>query len=314
MAVERELYFTDFENATPGDDQLHGFDNWVGAPTGSGSHGIISEAEHLVEGLDNVAFIGFGTPTGLGTTTVTILRQVAHDPITSGEPIVRFTAVVGINDSTNSALPGLEPPRDHFFVTIINSAGSRLASLDFNNTETGFGLWRGDGIDSHDTTEAFVRNEIHILFAEIDFANNTWTVELDGFPIFIDAQLTAKTEVSSDLGAVGIVWQRDSLLWGNNWMLLDDWTLSADTIKLVIPENPFDVKSVALDPTNQPVITWNGQPGFTYQISYSENAIDWFSDLPASFFTPTQTSAISYTDTTNTGEAQRLYRVTRTPG
>ncbi len=308
-AVERELYFTDFEEAPVGDDQLVGFDSWNGNSTGRGAHGIDAEA---VQGLGQSAFIGFGNP-GFAATSVTVLRPVSHDPTGTGEPIVRLIAALGVNDSSNAPIPGAEPLRDQFFVSFFDGAGQRLASLDFNNTEVAFGLWRDDGVETHDTTEEFIRGEVQLLVAEIDFENNTWTVELDGFPIFRDAEFTARADVAMTLGAAGIVWQRGGLTWGNNWMLFDDWTVTADTVKAVIPEDPFVLRGVERDAQNCVVLTWKAQPGFSYQVEYSDDGATWKSDLPDSTKTETSEIDTSFTDPDSAAMPTRLYRVVRNP-
>ena len=82
--AERELYFTDFEDAPSCDDELVGYDDWNGTSNGRGAHGIEPEA---VEGLGQSAFIGYNSPGG-NTDTVTVLRQIRHDPDRTGEHIV----------------------------------------------------------------------------------------------------------------------------------------------------------------------------------------------------------------------------------
>ena len=305
-AVEREIYFTDFEDAPVGDDQLVGFDGWNGTPTGRGSHGI---DEAAVEGLGHSAFIGFNPPGG--SAPARVLRGVSHNPVAGGEPIVRLAAVIGVNDSDNSPFPGQEPPRDLFFISFFNASGTTLASLTYNNTEAAFGLWRDDGVDTFDTDEEFIRGEAQLLLVEIDYPNNTWTVELDGFPIFRDAPFTALTGVDMNLGGVAIVWQRSSFQWGNNWMLFDDWSVLVDTIKSVIPEDPFKVISIALDPSNCAVLTWKAQPGFSYRVEYSDDMINWLSDLPDSTKIESTEKDVSYTDTSSAGLSRRFYRVVR---
>ena len=52
-AAQREIYFTDFEDARAGDDELAGYDDWNGNPKNRGCHGIDSEA---VPGLGQECF------------------------------------------------------------------------------------------------------------------------------------------------------------------------------------------------------------------------------------------------------------------
>lgn len=302
--AERELYFTDFEDAPSGDDELVGYDDWNGTSNGRGAHGIEPEA---VEGLGQSAFIGYNSPGG-NTDTVTVLRQIRHDPDRTGEHIVRLEAVVGINDSDEG---NDDPQRDSFFISFFNSNGTNLASLTYNNTETSFGLWREDGRDKYDTGEEFIRNEVQILAAEVDFKNNTWSVDLSGFQIFEDAPFT-KRNTRLDLGGIAIVWQRTSNSgWGNNWMLFDDWAVYADTKKLTITEDPFKIRSIIRQPNGKNTISWKMQPGFNYQVQYSDNLSAWKSNLPGSLLSTEEEQITNFTDNSNTVKRTRQYRVYR---
>jgi hypothetical protein len=304
VLAERELYFTDFENAPSGDNELVGYDGWSGTSNGRGSHGIEPEA---VQGLGQSAFIGYNSPGG-NTDTVTVLRQIRHNPDSTGEHIVRLETVVGINDSDG---PGNDPRRDSFFISFFNSNGTNLASLTYNNTETSFGLWREDGRDKYDTGEEFIRNEIQILAAEVDFKNNTWSVDLSGFQIFEDAPFTARN-TKLDLGGIAIVWQRTSNSgWGNNWMLFDDWTVYADTKKLTLAENPFKIRSITRQPNGKNTISWKMQPGFNYQIEYSDDLRIWKSNLPGSLLSSDEEQITNFTDNPNSINRTRQYRVYR---
>ncbi len=305
-AAQREIYFTDFEDAVPGNDNLVGYDNWNGSPKGRGSHGIDAEA---VPGLGQSAFIGYASPGG-NTNSAIVLRPILHDPVASGEPIIRLVAAIGLNDSDNNN----NPQRNSFFITFLNSSGTPLASLNYNNTEAGFGLWRDDGIETHDTGEEFIRNEVQLLVAEIDFANNTWSVDLDGFQIFRDQPFTVKNGEDLDLGGTAISWQRGSgNNWGNNWMLFDDWTVYADTSKLTIPEENFKINSITQTAGGDITLQWKSRPGFRYQVEYSNDLLTWQSDLPNSLIEEPVETETGYTDTTTTQSPERAYRITRTP-
>ena len=304
-AAERELYFTDFEDAPVGDDELVGYDNWNGTSNGRGSHGIEGAA---VEGLGKSAFIGYNSP-GRNADTVYVLRSINHNADTSGEPFIRLEAVVGINDSEN---PSANPNRDSFFVTFFNASGAALASLTYNNTETSFGLWREDGRDTFDTGEEFIRNEVQILVIEIDLINNLWSVDLDGFQIFREERFTARN-INRELGGVAFQWQRTSGSdWGTNWLLFDDLALYASTTKLVIAENPFKIKSITKNTNGSRELSWKIQPGFSYQVQYSDDLREWKSDLLDSKFSGNEEKTINFTDNSTPLNNKRYYRIVRT--
>ncbi|MCP4846799.1 MAG: hypothetical protein GY899_02495 [Verrucomicrobiaceae bacterium] len=307
-AAQVEIYFTDFEDAPSGDDQLVGYDDWNGNPTNRGCHGIDSEA---VPGLGKSAFIGYNSP-GNSSTSAVVLRSIPHDPVATGRPIIRLVAAIGLNDSDDESPLGDDPDRDSFFIAFFNSAGQRLASLNYNNTEDAFGLWRDDGIDTFDTEEEFIRNEVQILVAEIDFLSNTWSVDLGGFQIFRDQPFTAKTGVDMDLGGTAITWQRSlGSNWGNNWMLFDYWTVYADTSKLAISEDNFHINSITRSGAGNITLEWKSQPGFLYQVEYSDDMINWKSDLPNSLIEEPVNRETSYTDITTAQARVRGYRITR---
>ncbi len=307
-AAQREIYFTDFEDAQAGDDNLAGYDNWNASPINRGSHGIDSEA---VPGLGKSAFIGYNSP-GNSRTSAIVLRSIPHDPLTTGEPIIRLVAAVGLNDSENDSPFGGDPARNNFFITFFNSSGQTLASLNYNNTEEAFGLWRDDGINTYDTEEEFIRNEVQILVIEIDLVGNTWSVDLGGFQIFRDQPFTAKNGVDIDLGGTAITWQRNQgNSWGNNWMLFDDWAVYADTSKLVIAEKNLSINSVNRSANGNVTIRWNAQPGFLYQVEYSDDMQNWQSNLPDSLVEESSAQETSYTDNTTDQSRLRGYRIKR---
>lgn len=303
IAAEREIYFTDFEDAPVGDGELIGYDNWVGSSVSGGWHGIDEEA---VQGLGQSAFVGFNPPGGFGTSSVFAGRLISHDPVTTGERYLRLTAVIGISDTSGGAA------RNLFYIDFANSSLERLASLNYNNTETAFGLWRDDGVDIFDTGEEFIRDELQLLFIDIDLVGNTWSVELGGFPVFRDQPFTAKP-AARDLGAVFFTWQRGGIFpWGNNWMFIDDFSVTVDSVATVIPEEPFKLISVGRDGSNDVVLTWRAQPGFDYQVEYSDDMATWRTDLPDSLKSEPVEVETSYTDLSASSAPNRIYRVVRT--
>jgi hypothetical protein len=310
-AAQREIYFSDFEDAQPGDDNLAGFDNWNGSPRNRGCHGIDSEA---APGLGKSAFIGYNSP-GNSRTSAVVLRSIPHDPLTTGEPVIRLVAAIGLNDSDNDSPFGGDPDRNSFFIAFFNSSGQTLASLNYNNTEEAFGLWRDDGINTYDTEEEFIRNEVQLLVVEIDLAANTWSVDLDGFQIFRDQPFTAKDDVDIDLGGTAITWQRSQgNNWGNNWMLFDDWTVYADTSKLAIAEENLKINAITRSANGNVTIRWKAQPGFRYQVEYSDDMQSWQSDLPDSLIETPAEQETGYTDN-STGQSRiRGYRIKRFSG
>ena len=91
VLAERELYFTDFEDAPSGDNELVGYDGWNGTSNGRGSHGIEPEA---VQGLGQSAFIGYNSPgimDGIGISPSNLTRMMEN-----------FPQMIGIKDASHN--------------------------------------------------------------------------------------------------------------------------------------------------------------------------------------------------------------------
>ena len=295
-----ELYSTGFENFAPGPDQLVGTDGWLGNGTGLGVHGI---DDSILGPLGNSAFLGGVQPASRFTT---VFRTVDYDPVQEAHPIVEFEALIGIQDSSNFR-------RDDFFITFYNIEGDFLAALNFNNTVASFGLWRLDGVSAIDTGDIFFRNEVMVLAISVNFAANEWSVVLDDIPVFENARFHASSR-TLDLGSVAAEWLLSAPAveaFGDNWMLFDEWSISAFPVEL--EEAPFFVCNIETDSEMRPVLTWQGEPGFTYQISYSADLVTWLTDLPGSNIDSGITHVpLTYIDDT-VPPGRRYYRVIRTP-
>ncbi len=289
------LYATEFEEFNAGPDQWAGTNGWLGTSTGLGVHGIDRD---IVPGLDQTAYVGFHTPNAL---IVTVFRPVLVHPLTNGLPIVEFEALLGIQDSTNGY-------RDSFFFTFYNSLGNLLAAIRFDNSTLTYGIWRLDGTSQVDTGVDFVRSELHLLFASIDFARNVWSADLDGIPLFTKAPFNATTQ-ALDLGYVAAEWQLTAASTnqhGDNWMLVADWTVRA------LPDSgtPFHLESAGVASNGLPSMTWTGTYGFDYAVEYSPDLRQWTNGLPNGTFTNVAASApLTFTDEAPaTGRHYRLRR------
>ncbi len=295
-----ELYRTDFENFPVGDDMWVGTDDWLGNSPGVGAHGIDQDVIPS-GGLGKTAFIGFRQPT---STFVFVAKPINYDPGPADLPVVEVETLMGIEDSTIG-----NPNRDSFFVSVWNGAGNYLAGVRFSNNPNSYGIWRNDGTATEeDTGVVFVRGELNLLFLRIDLANNRWSAEIGGVPLFDNAPFTA-TANPVDFGYLSYEWQLTASSpagYGDNWMLV------ADTIVRSAPRpiEPFRITSITLtgDDAN---ITWPGQNGFDYLVEYSEDLLHWFGDLPGASFPGIATDQVlSFTDPSAT--PARYYRVART--
>jgi hypothetical protein len=124
-----------------------------------------------------------------------------------GNPLIEVPSLFGVEDSTVFT----NYRRDDFFYRFYNLGGALPAVLRISNTETDHGYWRRDGDlqaggTETGTGEEFVRGELHNLNALIDLANNTWTILIDGIPIFEKVTFNG-TNQSRTLGPVTMEWQ-----------------------------------------------------------------------------------------------------------
>jgi len=298
------LYFTDFENFTPGAGNWVGTDGWQGFGAGpSGPEELAPQGidEKIVSVVGQTAYLGFEPPIG---TFVSVFRNMHHDPVASGTDRIQFEALVGIEDSTNGK-------RDSFFCSFYNMGGDFLAGIRFSNELATFGIWRMNGVSDIDTTLTFIPGETHLLFADIDLQDNRWSAELDGIPLFRDVVFNATSKVRT-LGPVAAEWQlasADPANYGDNWMLVADWSVWA----IPFGEAEFEVDTLGLSEHGQPMLTFTGEVGWDYQVEYSDDMASWLDDLPGSFFTGLKEPAqLSFTDTTTGRSLEgRYYRVVR---
>lgn len=287
------LYETDFSNFNVGEDQLAGTDGWMGTNIGEGVHGIDNE---IVAGIGNSAFLGFNPPT---TDLVSIYRPNDPDLLAStGTSTIEFNVVFGISDSFNDNY-------DRFYFSIYDPMGDYLAALVFDNTTEDFGIWVDDGAEQTYTGELFFTDVTYELTIIANFSENSWSAYLDAIPIFIDQSLTIITDTPA-FGDVSVEWEiADSGNPGDNWILLDDWTIEAITT----PATSDPISETISHSSESVTITWQGSAGVAYQIEYSPDLQQWNDDLPDSLISAgTASGTLSFTDRPG-NEPGRYYRV-----
>ena len=301
------LYFTDFDEFPEGDNKWHDFEGWQASDRSSGAQAIVAD---LLDGaLGNTATLGFNRPNRALTT---VAKSINYDPVGSGNPLIAFNLLFGIEDSTDFT----NYRRDDFFVTFYNNLGAPLASIRISNTDTDYGFWYRNGspqaedYEEIDTGLDFVQGELHELTGTIDFESNRWSAEIDGLPLFTDAVFNG-TSQSLYLGFVAIEWQvaqgsaRD---YGDNFLLLSD--LRIETVE--DPPPPVVISSVIRDTNGDIQVSWQAVPGFNYTVEYSDNLVTWQDDLPGSSFSSAPTmQSLLFTDSTGL-QTGRYYRIRQT--
>lgn len=317
MAHADDLYFTDFEEfpepEPDGDNLWAGTDGWISNDTSSGAQGIVKD---FVGGLGKTAYLGFERP---NATFTTVARPINYDPAVAGNPEVEFESILCVMDSTNSA-------QDQFFISFYDIGGAFLAAVVFDNTAPGAegrirswqGLANGTVVES-DHGVPFIRGDqtfgfypLELIAVQIDLSANSWSAQWAGIPLFTNAPFTDPTRTALTLGSVAAEWELSSsstLFAGDNWLFVADWYIHTGTA----PGGPLELTSIHRATSGQTTLSWPGEPGFLYQVVYSDDLQTWHSDLPGSHFSGvTESAPLTYTDT-DSGPVQRFYRVERTP-
>jgi hypothetical protein len=299
------LYYTDFESFTVGPNNWADTDGWLSNDNTSGAQAIEFDLFPTIA-LGNSATLGFVQPT---STFVSVYRVIGYDHTATGLSGIEINSLVGIEDSTNSR-------RDDFFVSIYNAAGTHLASIRFDNADpdalgSQFGIWREDGVLQFDTLTDFIPGQLFDLYIEIDLSANTWSADIEGFPLFTDAPFTANaTGADINFGVLAYEWDLTAAFpvgFGNNYLAIDELTVRSYPIGV----DPFTVTGSRDSGTGHVTLTWHGDFGFDYQVEYSTNLETWHDTLPGSSFPGVTTPGpMTYTDTTPTGP-DVYYRVVR---
>ena len=301
------LYITEFESPfLTGPDNWRGTEGWLANNNGLGVHGIDNdklptppcEEPPPCPPPDQTAFLGGAQP---ATHLVVVAKPLNHEPSPTTKTVVIDT-LMGIQDSTNGNY-------DSFWVGVYNIGGNFLAGLRFNVDFST--VRRHDGVQEFPIQNGgFLLNEHQLLCIEVDFQKNRWKVDVDGIALFPWHNLTS-TALPRDLGSVSYEWQVNAAStadYGDNWMIVLDCIIWA-----IPPGEPlFHIDQIQFGSGGQPELEFTAEPGWTYQVQYSENLVDWDSNLPGSNFSgfsePTQ---VFFTDSTHNSATTGWYRVKR---
>jgi hypothetical protein len=246
---------------------------------------------------------------------VYVRRAVNLDPVALNQEIATFRLSIGIKDSTTTK-------RDNFEVLVYNQVGNLLGGLQFDNTtlDTSGNPRRLIYRLYYDTTTTtfryaltsltFLPETMERLEYRINFRTNRWSAYLSDVPVFEDlAFYSGSSTTPRNLGSVMVKMAVASsttttILPGDNYVLFDDYSVRTDAIDPVTAEISTSGGS--------PVITWNEEAGYSYQLQASDNLSTWTISLPNAQWTATNSGDRSYTDSTTPLPERRFYRVNRT--
>lgn len=293
------LYFTNFNEFEAGENQWAGSQSWFTNPeaTDTNVQGIDA---NIVIGLGKSAFLGANTPS---THWTYVAKAFNHNPTTEGSSRIEIESLLGIQDSINGF-------NDSFYVSIYNNAGEFLSAIQFSTETETYGIWRDDGQDLIDTTVDYLTGELQLLVLDIDFINNRWSAEHDGIPLFTN-EIFTKTGKARTFGSLAYEWQVSA---ANTEDHGDNWLLVADCIAWAIPPglDQVTLSQPVFSPEGHPVFQFTGEPGWTYQVEYTDALDDWSDDLPDSRFVITSgPQTLEFTGPSANSSPARFYRLVR---
>lgn len=294
QAAQRVLYETKFEAAEGFNQELTliGQGGWVGY--GSGGNGLVTgffatNGQH--------AFIGFGAPTNQGD-FLSVWRPLAYVPGPTNPPVVRFSVLMQIEDSTTVT------NRDDFRWSVYNSQSNRLFTLDFDNDTLGINylLDNNNFVSTGKTFNNAVPYRLEIL---ADFQANRWSATLDGQTLTENLAITTRGS-PLDFGDVDAVWAiRAPGKPGDNFMVFDDYRVVAEDNEA---RPPPTLTALGLLRPGQFLLRCAGTPGVQYVIQGSADLAVWF---PLKTNTMPADRSFDYLD--QSGVGSRLYRAMELP-
>jgi hypothetical protein len=239
---------------------LRGQMSWVGE--GSGGNGLLSE---FFEGWGQQAFIGFAPPAPKDE-LLNVWRPVIYRPPGPSQPVVKFSVLMQIVDSTNGEY-------DDFRWSAYNTAGARLFTLDFDNSTAQVNYALDDGAGYRFSGFTFRNDAIYVLEVFMNFWNNAWLAAMNG-QVVVDSQPITTVNARLDLSDVDAVWAIRRKGWpGDNYLLFDDYWLTAEATTSIPPV----LEVIGLRADGQFELLLHGESGLKYAIDVSTDLFTWSS-------------------------------------
>ena len=295
-AATATLYATRFEvaegfstNAT-----LAGQGGWTKA--GSGGNGIVT---NYILGLGQQAYIGYFAPAA-GDTALAVWKPVNFAP--NNASLVHFSVEMSVIDSSTNQ-NGLN--RDEFYWTVYNNAGDRLFGVLFDNYDLSIWHELDDGF-IYDTGWSFENEESYTLEVTMNFSASRWGATLNGTQIVTNQLITTKGAARSfgDADAEWVLGITNKP--GNNYLIFDNYTVTADALPSVVPS----VQSPVTVAGGQKQIRVSGKNNAAYAIEGSTNLVKWTSLRKN---VANSSGYFDYTDTNAPALKQRFYRARWVP-
>jgi hypothetical protein len=228
------IYYTGFESyeSPPffSSFTLSGQGGWTSF--GAGQNGVVYDYFY---DYSQQAYMGVSS-TSPGT-SLYLWRPLDYTPNTNTLPGIVFSTYLEIVDSTTGLY-------DDFGWDVYNQNGQRLFFLDFDNYDNGVYYELNDGSGYHYTGQSFQNGYIYNLQVTMDCGRNTWSATLDGATLVQSQPISATNNVPLNLGDIDAAWLQSSGSYGNNYMLFDDYYVSAqpsEAPRIITPPQPTSV-------------------------------------------------------------------------
>ena len=214
--LSQDIYYTGFESFEGYSTSLPlaGQNGWT--KYGPGQDGVVYDYFY---DFSQQAYLGSFSLSNAAATYV--WQPLNYTPNTNTRPVVLFSTYMEIVDSTNYLY-------DDFGWDVYNTNVDELFFLDFYNNDLHIYYLLNDGSDYHDTGQTFQNNYIYYLEVTMDFARNRWSATLDGAPLVQNQPISATNNVALNLGDIDATWLENSGAYGNNYMLFDEYYLTAE--------------------------------------------------------------------------------------
>ena len=227
--ISNSIFFTSFETD-------EGYDVFL--PDGSTRQPLAGQNAWLQtgsrgNGLSSGRFLGFGQEAFVGGVVAELVPEPPVDPVlvwapidftpnTATNPVLTFSVVLEVADSTNFAY-------DIFGWEFYNQDADFLLGLYFNNQtlDISFSL---DDESVTQTGQSFANGVLYFLAIKMDFAQNRWSATLDDFfgtkTLVEDAAISATGDNALNIGDIDAFWvPLNSRNPGNNAMFFDFYSL-----------------------------------------------------------------------------------------
>jgi hypothetical protein len=247
------IYYTGF-------DAIEGYSTFLAldvqngwTSSGAGQNGVVYD---YFSDFSQQGYVGVSS-TSPGT-SLFVWQPLNYTPNTNTLPAIVFSTYMEIVDSTTGLY-------DDFGWDVYNQNGDRLFFLDFDNSNLGIYYRLNDGSGYQFTGQTFQNGQIYYLEVDMDFGRNTWNASLDGVSIVQGQPISATSTVARNLGDIDATWLQTSGTFGNNYMLFDDYYVSAQPSQAPRIITPLQDISVTVGNNTNFLVVVDSSLPVTYQ-------------------------------------------------